>query len=170
MNKKEFLTVLKNKLVYLVDTAREKEINNYSNLIDNYVNMGQSEEVAIESLGSVEDLVMAIYLSHGLDYKKLYTGKVSGSGIKGAFKNFYLTITGPDKKKAGNAVIYFFYLILLIVLLKVAFIFVRDTGSSIFSEIIKGDLVYKIYVIIFEVLYIISAILLFIKMFTKRFK
>ena len=103
MNKKEFLTVLKNKLVYLVDTAREKEINNYSNLIDNYVNMGQSEEVAIESLGSVEDLVMAIYLSHGLDYKKLYTGKVSGSGIKGAFKNFYLTITGPDEIEAHKA-------------------------------------------------------------------
>lgn len=169
MNKKEFLNLLDNKLFYLVDSARTKEIENYSNLIDNYLKMGQTEESAISSLGEVDDLVTAIYLSHGLDYKKLYSGKISGNGIKSAFKNFYMTITGQDKKKASGALIYFLYLIVLIVFLKVAFILVRDTASSLFGEMIKNDTVYKIYTMTFEVLYIVVAILLFFKMFTKRF-
>ena len=81
MNKREFFNFLNEKLCYLVDNVKTEEIKKYESVIDNYINMGQTEETAISSFGDPEDLVKAIYLSHGLDYKKLSDGKLSGKGI-----------------------------------------------------------------------------------------
>lgn len=170
MDKKKFLDLLNNKLYYLVESEREKEINKYSSVIDNYVNMGQSETDAVNSLGNLEDLVLSIYLSHGLDYKKIYSGKVSGKGFLVALKNFYSLLTNKDKKKAGNALLYFIYLILLVILLKVVFIFIRDIGLQIFDEIITNSIVDRVYSITFNVIYVACAILLFVKLFIKKFK
>lgn len=169
MNKKDFISYLDSKLVYLVDTEKNKEIEKYSAVIDNYISMGQTEEAAVNSLGNVDDLVKAVYLSRGLDYKKLFDQKTSIKGLKGAFKNFVKTLQGTDKKKAKNAILYLLYLIVLIILLKVGFILVRDNGSSFFSELFTNKYFSKIYYLVFEILYIITSIIVFIKMFTKRF-
>lgn len=170
MDKKKFIDTLNRKLDYLVENEKSKEVEKYVSVVDNYINMGQTEEDAISSLGNIDDLVTAIYLSHGLDYKKLYTGKVSGKGFIGSLKNFYNIITNKDRKAAGSALLYFLYLILLIILLKVVFIFVRDIGLQVFDEISSNSIIDRIYSITFNVLYIACAILLFIKLFTKRFK
>lgn len=169
MNKKEFTDLLEEKLYYLVDNIKKDEISKYEQVIDNYVNMGQSEENAVASFGNVDDLVKAIYLSHGLDYKKLFSSKLSTKGIKGSFKSFYASITGNDKKKARNALINFLYIILLIILLKIVFIFIRDMGSQMFSDLISNKTISKIYDVTFEVLYVLVAIGVFFKMFTKKF-
>lgn len=169
MNKKDFLSFLEEKLYYLVDNVRSEEIKKYESVIDNYTNMGQAEEVAIASFGEPEDLVKAIYLSHGLDYKKLSTGNTSLKGVKGSFKNFYTIITGNDKKKVRNAILSFLYIILLIILLKIVFIFIRDMGSQIFSDMFTNRTFSKVYDISFEVLYVLVAIIVFFKMFTKKF-
>ena len=169
MNKKEFIGFLDGKLYYLVENARNQEISKYTEVIDNYVNMGQTEENAIASFGDPNDLVKAIYLSHGLDYKKLLSNKLSGKGIKNSFKNFYAIVTGSDKKKAKSAILSFLYIILLIILLKILFIFVRDLGLQVFNDIFSGKVFSKIYDISFEVLYIIVALIVFFKMFAKKF-
>lgn len=169
MNKKDFLSFLDEKLYYLVDNIKNDEIKKYELFIDNYVNMGQSEIDAIASFGDPEDLVKAIYLSHGLDYKKLYDGKLSGKGIKSSFKNFYTIVSGSDKKKMKTAILSLLYIVLLVALLKIVFIFVRDMGNTIFSDMFSSKTFSKIYDLTFEVLYILVAILVFIKMFTKRF-
>ena len=170
MNKKDFLKFLEDKLFYLTDNIKTSEIDKYTNVIDSYIGMGQTEEAAVSSLGDPSDLVMAIYLSHGLDYKKLSAGTMSASGIKGAFKNFYMILTGQDKSKMKNAIIYFLYLIFLIIILKIVFIFVRDMGLNVFNEITDSKLANKIYSLVFEVGYIVTAILVFFKSFTKKFK
>lgn len=170
MDKGKFLDFLNSRLYYLVDSEKVKEINKYSSVIDNYVNMGQSETDAIASLGNPDDLISAIYLSHGLDYKKIYSGKISGKGFTGALKNFYSLLTNKDKKKVGNALLYFLYIVILIILLKIVFIFVRDIGLQIFDDIATNSVVDRIYSITFNVLYVICAILLFTKLFIKKFK
>ena len=169
MNKKDFIKFLDEKLFYLVDTEKEKEIEKYSNVIDSYINMGQTEEVALSSLGKPEDLVKAIYLSHGLDYKKIAEQKSSLKGFKGALKNFGRIITGFDKKKARSSLLYVLYLAVLVVLLKVVFIFVRDNGYNFFQELFTSSVFNKIYYAFFEVAYYITAVIVFIKMFTKKF-
>lgn len=170
MDKKKFLDFLSSKLYYLVDSEKNKEINKYSSVIDNYISMGQSEVDAVSSLGNPEDLVLSIYLSYGLDYKKIYGGKMSGKGFIGALKNFYSLLTNKDKKKAINALLYFIYLVLLVILLKVVFIFVRDIGLQIFDEITTNSVVDRIYSVTFNILYVVCAILLFVKLFIKKFK
>ena len=169
MNKKEFTNQLEDKLCFLVEYARLEEIHKYENVVDNYINMGQTEENAVASLGNIDDLVTAIYLSHGLDYKKLFTNKLTSKSLKSSFKNFYFLITGNDKRKAKNAIFYFLYLILFIILLKIVFIFVRDMGSQIFSDLINDKTFSKIYYVSFEVFYVFVAIIVFFKMFSKKF-
>lgn len=169
MNKKDFLNTLSDKLYFLVDSEKDKELNKYNVLIDNYVNMGQTEDVVISSLGDINDLVTAIYLSHGLDYKKIYTGRMSFTGIKGSFKNFFGILSGNDKKGARNAILYFLYIILLVIILKIAFIFVRDIITQVFPDITSNKVVDKVYYLFFEITYVIAAIVLFLKLFTKKF-
>lgn len=170
MNKKEFISFLDEKLYYLLDNAKNTEISKYESVIDNYVNMGQSEEDAVASFGDPNDLVKAIYLSHGLDYKKFNSSSITGKGIKDSFKSFYSSITGTDKKKAKNAILGFLYIILVVILLKVVFIFIRDMGTQVFSDLYSDTTFSRIYDITFEVLYVLVAIFVFFKMFTKRFK
>ena len=169
MNKEEFITLLEDKLYYLVDNVKKEEISKYEQVIDNYINMGKSEENSVASFGNVADLVKAIYLSHGRDYKKLFNSKLTTKGIKGSFKNFYALVTGNDKKKARNALLSFLYIILLIILLKIVFIFIRDMGSQMFSDLFSNKTISKIYDLSFEVLYVLIAIVVFFKMFTKKF-
>lgn len=169
MDKKGFIDFLTTKLDYLVENEKNKEITKYTSFIDNFINMGQSEVDAVKSLGDPNDLVTAIYLSHGLDVKKLFGDNYSGKGIKAAFKNFYKTLTGQDRKKSRNALIYMIYLVLLCVIIKVLFIFVRDELSSMFGFINSSKIGDKIYYITFELLYILTAVLIFIKSMKKRF-
>lgn len=169
MDKKGFIDFLTTKLDYLVENEKNKEIAKYTSFIDNFINMGQTELDAVKSLGDPNDLVTAIYLSHGLDVKKIFGDNYSGKGIKAAFSNFYKTLTGQDRKKSRNALIYMIYLILLCVIIKVLFIFVRDELSSVFSFLTSTKVGDKIYYITFEVLYILTAILVFIKSMKKRF-
>ena len=169
MNKEEFIKYLDSKLSYLVDEEKAKELDKYSKVIDNYVSMGQSEADAIGTFGNPDDLVMAIYLSHGLNYKKLYGRNVVENSMKSAIKNFGKKLTGEDKKEMGSSLLYLLYLILLVILIKVAFIFVRDMGETFYSSIFTGKVAYKIYGAVFEVLYIATAIYLFIHLFKKRF-
>jgi len=169
MDKKGFIDFLTTKLDYLVENEKNKEIVKYTSFIDNFISMGQTEVDAVKSLGNPNDLVTAIYLSHGLDVKKIFGDNYSGKGIKAAFGNFYKTLTGQDRKKSRNALIYMIYLILLCVIIKVLFIFVRDELSSVFSFLTITKVGDKIYYITFEVLYILTAILVFIKSMKKRF-
>lgn len=169
MNKKVFIDLMNDKLFYLVDNIRNEEISKYEAVIDNYVKMGQSEENAVASFGNIDDLVKAIYLSHGLDYKKIFSSKISSKGIKSSFKNFYSLLTGRDKVKARNAILSFLYIILIVILLKIVFIFISDMGSSLFNDLFTNKLFSKIYDVSFQVLYILVAVVVFFKMFTKKF-
>lgn len=169
MDKKGLTLFLEEKLVFLVDNEKTKEIKKYTDVIDSYVKLGQSEVDAVASLGDLDDLVLAIYLSHGLDYKKLMSGKISGKGFIGALKNFFRILSSPDKKNARDAILYLIYLILIVVLMKVVFILLRDISFNIFNEIFSGNLFDKVYYILFEVVYIFSALLVFISSFIKRF-
>ncbi|MBR5662045.1 MAG: DUF1700 domain-containing protein [Bacilli bacterium] len=169
MNKKDFLDFLNDKLYYLVDNVKSDEIKKYEAVIDNYTNMGQTEEDAISSFGEPDDLVKAIYLSHGLDYKKLSDGKLTGKSIKTSFKNFYTIISGSDKSKMKSAILSLLYIILLVVLLKIVFIFVRDLGNTVFGDMFSNKTFSRVYDLTFEILYVLVAILVFIKMFTKKF-
>ena len=59
---------------------------------------------------------------------------------------------------------------LLIILIKIPFIYIRDTISSIFSVLVSNDILYTIWSLTFELLYAITAILIFIRLIKNKAK
>ena len=57
---------------------------------------------------------------------------------------------------------------ILIILIKIPFIYIRDTISTIFSVLVTNDLLYTIWNLSFELLYALTAILIFIKMIKNK--
>lgn len=60
MNKKDFLKKLENKLMILNDTERKDIINEYTDIIDNKISDGKTEEDAIKEFGSVDVLAKEV--------------------------------------------------------------------------------------------------------------
>ena len=77
MNKNEFLKELKKRLKNLttVDTAKSLEF--YSEMIDDRMEDGMSEEEAIDSLGSIDDIAEQIKTSQSFDLPKSTNRKIS---------------------------------------------------------------------------------------------
>ncbi len=75
MNKKQFLDEIKQKLRGLEESDVKKSIDYYDEMIDDYVENGKSEEEAVSSLGSVDDIATSIL-------KEISLPKLVKAGIK----------------------------------------------------------------------------------------
>ena len=60
MNKLEFIDILKQKLSLLPQNELDERINFYSEIIDDYIEDGISEEDAVSKLGSIDDVVSEV--------------------------------------------------------------------------------------------------------------
>ena len=149
MNKEQFLKELKYQLRYLNKKAQEEELKNYENLQDYNL--------------KTEDIANSIYEKRGLNFKvsKKTTFLDSVSMIIDKLRS-------KDKKVIIDLLLFFLYLFILIILIKIPFIYVRDIVSSIFSVINNNDIFYTIWNLSFELLYALTAILIFIKMIKNK--
>ena len=144
MDKEKFLKELKYQLRYLTKEALEEELKNIQDYNAN-----------------PEDIANSIYQKRGLNIKvtKKSSFLDSVATIIEAFK---------DKKNIGNLVLFFLYVFVLIILIKISFIFIRDMISSIFNVIISSEIVYTIWNLTFELLYAVTAILIFIRFIKNK--
>ena len=62
MNKQEFLTALRSRLHGLPQSDQQKSLNYYSEIIDDQVEDGLSEEAAVATLGSIDEIVQQIFM------------------------------------------------------------------------------------------------------------
>ncbi len=60
MTKQEFITNLREKLMWLTSEELEKTVNFYSEMIDDRMEEGASEEEAVAALGSMDDITVKI--------------------------------------------------------------------------------------------------------------
>ncbi|MDO4301605.1 MAG: DUF1700 domain-containing protein [Clostridia bacterium] len=67
MNKKEFVNYLENRLSVLNKNEREDIISEYVQHIDNKLKEGLTEKEAVETLGSIEDMVREILSAYNVD-------------------------------------------------------------------------------------------------------
>ena len=149
MDKEKFLKELKYQLRYLNKEAQEEEIKNYENLQDYNL--------------KAEDIANEIYKKRGLNLKvRKKTSFLDSVSI------IIEEIKSKDKKIVIDLVLFFLYMFVLIILIKIPFIYVRDIISSIFSVIGSNDIIYTIWNLLFELLYAITAILIFIKMIKNK--
>lgn len=149
MDKEKFLKELKYQLRYLNKEAQEEEIKNYENLQDYNL--------------KAEDIANEIYKKRGLNLKvRKKTSFLDSVSI------IIEEIKSKDKKILIDLLLFFLYMFVLIILIKIPFIYVRDIISSIFSVIGSNDIIYTIWNLLFELLYAITAILIFIKMIKNK--
>lgn len=149
MDKEKFLKELKYQLRYLNKEAQEEELKNYENLQDYNL--------------KAEDIANEIYKKRGLNLKvRKKTSFLDSVSI------IIEEIKSKDKKILIDLLLFFLYMFVLIILIKIPFIYVRDIISSIFSVIGSNDIIYTIWNLLFELLYAITAILIFIKMIKNK--
>ena len=151
MDKEKFLKELKYQLRYLNNTTKEEELKNYENLQD--YNLKPEEEAN------------KIYQKRGLNIK--VTKKTS---FLDAVSTIIEIIKTKNKKSVLNIVLFFIYMFILIILIKIPFIYVRDIISTIFGVLITNNILGTIWNLAFELLYALTAILIFIKMIKNKAK
>ena len=151
MDKEKFLKELKYQLRYLNKETIEEELKNYQNLPD--YNLKR------------EDEANKIYQKRGLNVK--VTKKTS---LFDAISKIIDAIKSKNKKIITDLVLFFVYIFILIILIKIPFIYIRDTISSIFSVLVNNDILYTIWSLAFELLYAITAILIFIHLIKNKAK
>ena len=151
MNKEKFLKELTYQLRYLNEEAKKEELKNYENLLD--YNLKPEEEAN------------KIYQKRGLSVK--VTKK---SSFLDSVATIIDVIKNKNKKQILDIILFFVYMFVLIILIKIPFIYIRDTVSTIFNVIITNDTLYTIWNLAFEILYAVTAILVFIKMIKLKAK
>ena len=151
MDKEKFLKELKYQLRYLNNTTKEEELKNYENLQD--YNLKPEEEAN------------KVYQKRGLNIK--VTKKTS---FLDAVSTIIEIIKTKNKKSVLDIVLFFIYMFILIILIKIPFIYVRDIISTIFGVLITNNILGTIWNLTFELLYALTAILIFIKMIKNKAK
>ena len=151
MDKDKFLKELKYQLRYLNKKSQEEEIKNYENRED--YNLKPEEEAN------------KIYQKRGLNIKvtKKTSFLDSVSIIIDAAKE-------KNKKVLIDLLLFFLYVFILVILIKIPFIYIRDTISTMFSIVVSTEVLYTIWNLSFELLYAITAILIFIKFIKTKAK
>ena len=72
MNKNEFLELLNKKLNTLSKKERKERISFYSEMIDDYIEEGLSEEDAINKIGDINEIVKSINIEVNTENNKKY--------------------------------------------------------------------------------------------------
>lgn len=146
---------LEKELQYLTDKAKEEEINKNKSRLD-------QEEI--------KDIVNDIYLSRGLDIKKL-KGNISNN----VFNDLVAVLNGfrnKDKATKKNMVIDIIFLILILILIKIPFDLARDIGYEYVELISTNNTLYTLWNLAFLLIYTITLIcvaIVLIKNFNNKY-
>lgn len=151
MKKEEFLKELKYQLRYLNKNIQEEELKSYENL-ENY--NFKPEEIA-----------NSIYQKRGLNIK--VTKKTS---LFDSISTIIDALKSKNKKVLLDLLFFFLYMFILIILIKIPFIYVRDIISTFFNVLVSNDTLYLVWNLTFELLYAITAILIFIRFIKNKAK
>ena len=163
MDKKKYLSELEKRLKYLNDEQKQQEIFRVSNELDN----GQS----INDL-SVE--VQNIYKKYNINEDKKVKNENSKiyqivDNFSKKIKNIFSKMKKNDWKENSVIIRDFVIIILIVSILKIPFIGLETLLFSIFGDALT-DQMYTVFNFFIELIYVIFAVIIFIRLFKRRFK
>lgn len=169
MDRKEFLNTLRNELRFLNEEEMEKEVLYYINKIDS---SKQEDKEVIKSFGSMNSIVKEVCKRHGIN------NALIKKNDKNSFQNFYkdlvelsTVLKNCDSKKKMKIILDILLLIVITCVLKIPFIFIRDLGDRGVETFFNSNVnALSIWGLCIEIIYVIIALLFFIKTFRKWFK
>ncbi|MBE6154797.1 MAG: DUF1700 domain-containing protein [Firmicutes bacterium] len=173
MNKKDFLNLLRKKLNILEDSEIEDILSEYEGFIDEKLSIGLTEEEAVSELGDINEItkdLLAVYkIKSPTDTTNTF------NKIVNKIMEYIDKIVNELNNKSGKEIIKFIIeiclIIFIITLFKIPFSLVKDLGWNIFSgmPLSIAKLFYSIWSFIIETTYFILSIILFIKIFEKKY-
>lgn len=149
MTKEEFLKALRKNLKWLSKQEREEELVYYENR-DNY---------------DLDPIIIAneIYKKRGL--KILLIKKIK---FLDAVNILIKSLQSKNKELLKKVLLFFLYMFFLIIIIKIPFIYIRDMISNIFIDTFKNNSTYALWALSLELLYALTAILIFIRMIKNK--
>lgn len=190
MNKKQFISELEKRLKVLNENERKDIINEYSDIINEKVKNGKTEEQAVLEFGNIDSLVKEILESYKInpDYDNGFSKKAKEVAsntedfIKKGAKKLADTTTNVvnDFKNSGSTltletifeiILKVFVFLIILAILRIPFYLLRSLGSSVLGGIFDPfDLGLSIiWNIIMWFIYIICCVLVGIIFFKKYF-
>ncbi len=175
MKKEEFIKELKKKL----DILEEKEINDiveeYSGYIDEKIKNGATEEEAIKDFGNIDELATELLKAYKINVEKKKNDKnwinVAVEKINQGIDQMIQFLSEKDSREILRLIIEICIILIGISLCKIPFHFLENIGREVFSIFHSslGNIFYQTWKFIMEIAYFIFAIVLFVKIFEKRY-
>lgn len=187
MNKKQFLNELEKRLKVLNENERKDIINEYSDIINEKIKNGKTEEQAVLEFGDIDSLVKEILESYKInpDYDNNFSKKAKDVAnnaedlIKKGAKKLADTTTNivNDFKNSDSnitletifeIIIKVFIFLIILAILRIPFYLLRGLGGSILDPFDLGFNI--VWNIIIWLVYIICCVLIGIIFFKKNFR
>ena len=178
MNKEKFLETLRKKLSILEESEIEDILIEYEGYIEEKMKEGCTEEEAVKSMGDVRELAKDLLSAYKIKPEK------SPTKNEGTFNNFlddivkiFERICDIFSHKSFEEIIKFmFYLVFIFILIglcEIPFSIISEIGNDMIGEITYPHILYTflhgLWNFILELAYFIFAVLMFMKIFKKRF-
>lgn len=174
MNKEEFLSKLRKKLNILAESEVDDIINEYQGYIEEKVSAGATEEEAVKELGNINEIADDLLSAY-----KVKTQKGSDDIIEKIVNKFEelveLFISKFEGKSAADILrfcIELALILLIVFICKLPFVIIEGIFKQIFYTFGDNNVlsfVNNIWHFVFELCYLVFAVVLFIKLFKRKF-
>lgn len=151
MNKETFLKALEKNLKYLNNELKKAELAKYEDLNSYDI------DPVVEANNIYERLGLSIKVSKKTNFFDSVAVIIN-------------ELQSKNKKNISNILLFFLYLLFLLIAIKIPFIYVRDIISNIFNTIFSNDTAYMLWNLLFELLYAIATIIVFIRLINNKAK
>lgn len=173
MNKEKFLETLRKKLSVLEESEIEDIITEYDGYIEEKIAEGETEEEAVKSMGNVSVLAKELLSAYKVKGEDIKSDSINN--LVDRFINIFDRIVSVFAHKNFNEIMRFvfelIFIFIIIALCKIPFEIIKSMGFNMFNSLEFGvsHVFVNIWDFILELIYLVFAILIFIKIFEARY-
>ncbi len=175
MNKEEFEKKLREKLNLLETSEINDIIEEYMGYINEKIENGATEEEAIKDFGDLDELARELLKAYKINVERPTKEKNILNTIADTFllwmERFIKLFSNKSGKEVLRIIIELGIILLIISCCRIPFYFLENIGFDMFS-IFQNQLgmgLFRIWKFLLELIYLISAVVLFAKIFEKRY-
>lgn len=173
MKKKEFLEKLRKKLSILEESEVEDIIEEYGGYIDEKIDSGASEEEAVSSFGSIDELSKELLSAYKVKVKEEKEDPIGNfaSKVLHTIDKLIDILSKKSPKEIVRFVVEIFILLVIIGLLHIPVAMLVGLGKDVFYILSSplNRIFFMIWRFVLEFAYFILAIILFIRIFDARY-
>jgi uncharacterized membrane protein len=175
VTKEEFAKKLRERLDLLEEKEIDDIIEEYLGYIEEKIGNGATEEEAIKDFGDIDELARELLKAYKINVKHQPKEKNILSTIADTFilwmDRFVKVFSNKSSSEVLKLIIEMGIILLIISLCKIPFYILEEIGYDMFnifqSQFARG--LFKIWKFLLELIYLVSAVVLFAKIFEKRY-